>query len=90
MSNAITEGVSHLFSRETNLSFTERTLSIVGGLALAAVGAQPRPNKVLSLVAVLAGSALAIRGATGHCGLKALMGASGEDRGVEDRYRSAA
>ena len=63
----------HLFSLQTNLSMTERTLSIVGGLALAAVGAQPRPNKILSLAAILAGSALAIRGATGHCSVKAAM-----------------
>ena len=72
--SAVLDEAKHLFSTETNLSTTERALSIVGGLVLAAVGAQPRPNKILSLVAIVAGSALAIRGATGHCGLKAVMG----------------
>ena len=90
MSNAVTEGVSHLFSGGANLSVTERTLSVVGGLALAAVGAQPRPNKVLSLVAILAGSALAIRGATGYCGVKALLGKDEASDAVESRYRAAA
>ena len=73
MANAVMEEAQHLFSGEQNLSFTERAVSVVGGLALAAIGAQPRPNKILSLVAILAGSALAIRGATGYCGAKALM-----------------
>lgn len=72
--SAVLDEAKHLFSTETNLSATERTLSIVGGLVLAAAGAQPRPNKILSLIAILAGSALAIRGATGHCALKAAMG----------------
>lgn len=49
-----------------NLSMTERAVSVVLGLGLAAAAAQPRPNKVLSLLALVAGSALAIRGATGH------------------------
>lgn len=70
----IVDNAQHLFSGDTNLSITERTLSVVGGLALAAIGAQPRPNKILSLVAILAGSALAIRGATGHCPVGPLMG----------------
>ncbi|WP_375460880.1 YgaP-like transmembrane domain [uncultured Enterovirga sp.] len=73
MSNAIVEEAQHLFSGETNLSMTERTLSVVGGLALAALAAKPRPNKILSLVVLLAGSALAIRGATGHCTAKAMI-----------------
>ena len=89
MSNSITDGVTHLFSGDQNLSMTERTLSVVGGLALAAVGAQPRPNKWLSLAAILAGSALAMRGATGHCGVKALMHEADADA-IESRYRSAA
>ena len=63
----------HIFSGESNLTTTERALSIVGGLALAAIAAKPRPNMILSLLALLAGSALAIRGATGHCAAKALM-----------------
>ena len=73
MSNAVLDEAQHLFSGEANISFTERAVSVAAGLALAAVAAQPRPNKLLSLVALLAGSALAIRGATGHCAWKALM-----------------
>ena len=91
MAYPVLDEAKHLFSGDGNLSLTERTLSIVGGLALAAVGAQPRPNKILSLVAIVAGSALAIRGATGHCGVKALMeGGGGHDSRIEDRYRAAA
>ncbi|MBV9077203.1 MAG: DUF2892 domain-containing protein [Methylobacteriaceae bacterium] len=73
MANALMEDARDIFSGKPNLSFTERSLSVVGGLALAAVAAKPRPNKVLSLLALLAGSALAIRGATGHCAAKALV-----------------
>ncbi len=73
MPNVIVEEAHHIFSGDTNLSTTERALSIVGGLVLAALGARPRPNKVLSLVALVAGSALAIRGATGHCAVKAVL-----------------
>ena len=54
------------FQRDVNLSFTERAVSVALGLGLAAAAAQPRPNKVLSVLALVAGSALAIRGATGH------------------------
>lgn len=74
MPNAVVEEAQHLFSGETNISMTERAISVVGGLTLAAIGAQPRPNKILSLIVIVAGSALAIRGATGHCAYKALMG----------------
>ena len=51
---------------EIDLSMTERAISVALGLTLAAAAAQPRPNKVLSLLALAAGSALAIRGATGR------------------------
>ena len=76
MANAVIEEAQNLFSGEHNLSMTERSLSVVGGLALAAVAAKPRPNKVLSLVALVAGVALALRGATGHCSIKAAMSGS--------------
>ena len=56
-----------------NLSFNERALSVVGGLGLAAMAAQPRPNKVLSLLALIAGLGLAWRGSTGHCAVKAAI-----------------
>ena len=67
MRNTLVESAEDLFSGERNLSTSERALSVVGGLAIAAIGAQPRPNKLLSLAAILVGAALAIRGATGHC-----------------------
>lgn len=69
-----------MFDADKNLSFMERSVSVVIGLALAAVAAQPRPNKWLSLAVLGAGSALAIRGATGHCPMKALAGGGGQDR----------
>lgn len=73
MPNAVVKEAQHLFSGEHNLSLTERSLSVVGGLALAAIAAKPRPNKVLSLVCLVAGAALAIRGASGHCAVKAAV-----------------
>ena len=48
------------------LGLTERALSVVFGLGLAAVAARPRPNKALSIIALLAGSYIAWRGATGR------------------------
>lgn len=71
-------GSLDIFHGERNISMGERALSVVGGLALAAVAAQPRPNKLLSLLALAAGSMLAIRGATGHCSVKAMI--EGDDR----------
>jgi uncharacterized membrane protein len=80
MPNMIVNEAKHLFSGEHNMSTTERALSVVGGLALAAAAAKPRPNMLLSLVALIAGSALAIRGATGHCPVKAIMAGDGGGR----------
>ena len=77
MPNVVLDEAKHLFSGDQNLSLTERSLSIVGGLALAAVAAKPRPNKLLSLVALVAGAALAIRGASGHCAMKAAITGDG-------------
>ncbi len=66
-------GGTSLLNGPPNLTFKERSLSVVGGLALAAVAAKPRPNMWLSLVVLAAGSLLAYRGATGYCGAKAMM-----------------
>ncbi|HEY9568940.1 MAG TPA: YgaP-like transmembrane domain [Thalassobaculum sp.] len=55
------------------LSTGERVLSVAGGLMLAAAGTRPRPNMLLSVLAVAAGSYLAYRGATGYCPLKAAL-----------------
>jgi uncharacterized membrane protein len=65
--------VRDIVSLRTNLTTTERAVSVVLGLGLAAAAAQPRPNKLLSLAALVAGAALAIRGATGHCSMKAAI-----------------
>ncbi|QRE74073.1 YgaP-like transmembrane domain [Methylobacterium aquaticum] len=62
-----------VFGGERNLTTKERAISVALGLGLAAAAAQPRPNKFLSLAALVAGSLLAIRGATGHCAAKSLM-----------------
>lgn len=55
------------------LSAAERGLSVVGGLVLAAVAAQPRPNAALSVLALAAGAFLAYRGATGYCPMRAAL-----------------
>lgn len=68
--------INDVFGGERNLTTKERTISVVLGLGLAAAAAQPRPNKFLSLAALVAGSLLAIRGATGHCAAKSLMNGS--------------
>ena len=73
MTNNTQEMVRHIVSLQTNLTTTERAVSVVVGLGLAAAAAQPRPNKLLSLAALIAGAALAIRGATGHCSMKAAL-----------------
>jgi uncharacterized membrane protein len=70
-------GALDIFHGDRNLSTTERALSVVGGLGLAAMAAKPRPSKLLSLLALVGGSALAIRGATGHCSVKAML--TGDD-----------
>lgn len=71
MSDVMTHAFESIFGGETNLSFGERALSVALGLGLAAAAARPRPNKVLSALALVAGVGLALRGATGHCAIKA-------------------
>lgn len=61
-----------VFGDEPNLSMTERAVSVALGLGLAAAAAQPRPNLWLSFGALVVGVGLAMRGATGHCPVKAL------------------
>ena len=73
MTNNTEEMVRHIVSLQTNLTTTERAVCVVVGLGLAAAAAQPRPNKLLSLAALIAGAALAIRGATGHGSMKAAV-----------------
>ena len=59
--------------RGGELSLPERTLSVAAGLALAAAAARPRPNVVLSVLALAAGSFLAYRGATGYCPIRDVL-----------------
>lgn len=72
MANQMTSDLIHdIFSGEPNLTTTERAISVAIGLGMAAAAAQPRPNKLLSLAALVVGVGLALRGATGHCAMKA-------------------
>ena len=78
MAGGITDAV---FGGEPNLSRTERAVSVVLGLGLAAAGAKPRPNPLWNIIALAGGSYLALRGATGRCPVKAsLEGGGGNDR----------
>jgi uncharacterized membrane protein len=77
MSDLITERV---FGGEPNLSWTERGVSLVLGLGLAAAGVKPRPNPLLNVIALVGGSYLAMRGATGRCPIKAALTESGRAR----------
>lgn len=71
MSDLVSQTYGRVFGGEKNLSFGERALSVALGLGLAAAAARPRPNKMLSALALVAGIGLALRGATGHCAIKA-------------------
>ena len=78
MAGGITDAV---FGGEPNLSWTERAVSVVLGLGIAAAGAKPRPNPLWNIIALAGGSYLALRGATGRCPVKAsLEGGAGNDR----------
>ena len=67
-----------VLSGSPELSTGERNGSVIVGLTIAAAGAKPRPNVLLNVAALAAGSYLAYRGATGYCPIKAaLTGALG-------------
>jgi uncharacterized membrane protein len=66
-----------LFEGTPNLSFNERAISVIAGLGLAAAAAKPRPNPLLNILALAGGVVLALRGATGHCPIKAALEGSG-------------
>ena len=55
---------------DPHLSSGERLVSILVGLGLTSVAAQPRSNVFLSMLALASGSYLAYRGATGYCIIK--------------------
>ena len=61
------------------------TKSVVIGLGLAAAGAKPRANPLLNVLALAAGAMLAIRGATGHCPVKAALAGPGQNRRIAAR-----
>jgi hypothetical protein len=56
-----------------NLSLGERAAYIATGLSLAAAAAKPRPNPLLNVIALAAGSYLAWTGAQGRCPVKRLL-----------------
>jgi uncharacterized membrane protein len=64
---------SHAHSEAGFLSPGERGAYLLGGLALAAAGVKPRPNMLLSILALGTGAYLAWRGSTGYCPVKAAM-----------------
>lgn len=55
---------------DPHLSSGERLISVLVGLGLTSIAAQPRPNVFLSMLALASGSYLAYRGATGYCVIK--------------------
>lgn len=72
MSNAI----AHAFEGEKNMPMTERAVSVALGLGIAAAAVR-RPNAI-GLAALVAGAALALRGAYGYCPVKAALGHDGQ------------
>ena len=78
MANLTSFNTGSLMSGEPNLSTVERGAYMVAGLGLAAAAAKPRPNPLLTIIALLGGSYLAWRGYVGNCPVKAaLMGSGG-------------
>jgi len=57
------ENLTSLFQGQPNLTGGERMVYVVGGLGLAAAGAQPRPNPLLNVI-TLAGKTPAAVGLT--------------------------
>ena len=71
------DGVPAIFNGEHNISMTERAVSTVVGLGLAASAATPKANPLWNLLALVGGGYLALRGATGHCPVKAAISGQG-------------
>jgi hypothetical protein len=72
-SRAGLSSIGALFEGEPNLSLTERTLYVVGGLGLAAAGVTPRPNPLLNVLALAGGVYLAWSGYKGRCPIRATL-----------------
>ena len=71
MANAVTDMYDAAFGGEKNLSLTERGASVVFGLVLAAAGLNVKG--AAGALMGIAGGALALRGASGHCPVKAAI-----------------
>ncbi len=71
--------LSQYTNSDPHLSSGERILSILLGLGLTSVAAQPRPNVFASMLALASGSYLAYRGATGYCVIKASLNDQRQD-----------
>lgn len=56
-----------------NLTTSQRAIYMLAGLGLAAAGVKPRPNPLLNVLALAAGSYLAWRGYEGSCPVKAAL-----------------
>lgn len=65
--------LNNYVSSDPRLTEGERAVSVLLGLGLTALAAQPRSNVFLSLFALATGSYLAYRGATGYCAVKASL-----------------
>lgn len=65
--------LSQYANTDPHLSSGERMLSLIVGLGLTTIAAQPRSNVFLSMLALASGSYLAYRGATGYCEVKASL-----------------
>lgn len=68
------------FTGEPNLGTRERALSVIAGLVIAAAGLQRQG--LWGLAAGLFGGALALRGAGGHCPVKAALASPGGTRQI--------
>ncbi len=58
---------------DQNLTVSQRAIYMLAGLGLAAAGVKPRPNPLLNVMALTAGSYLAWRGYEGSCPVKAAL-----------------
>lgn len=65
--------MDELLDTNPHLAMGERAASVAVGLAVAAAATQPRPNPVLSILALAVGGYLTYRGATGYCPVKAAL-----------------
>jgi hypothetical protein len=71
VANALSTTLS--FDGPPNLSMGARGFYLVAGLGVAAAGAKPRPNPLLNILAIAAGSYMAWSGYTGRCPAKAAL-----------------